>query len=305
MTWLLSVLLNVLFRLVGYLPLRLNHGCGSAIGRLAGWLSPRHKRTTMTNIARYIAHSGTPAQQVDRKKLADAALAEQGKSITELAVVWTASVPHLDRLVMSCDGWHEVEAAQAAARPIIFVSPHLGCYEMAGRYVAHRVPIAALYRPSKLAWISPLMQAGRARGGATTVPADASGVRTLLKTLKQGGSIFILPDQVPAAEKGGEGVWADFFGHPAYTMTLLPRLARASNAVVIYLFAERLPKGRGYHLHMQAMSTGYVEDKIEAATQTNQMVETLIAQCPSQYLWGYNRYKQPAGAPAAPSALVH
>ena len=142
------------------------------------------------------------------------------------------------------------------------------------------------------------MQAGRRRGAATTVPADASGVRALLKTLKSGGNIMILPDQVPGI---GDGVWADFLGKPAYTMTLLPRLAQSVNAVVLFFFAERLPRGGGYFVHIVPMPEPFSADKNSAARQTNAMVETLIAKAPTQYLWGYNRYKQPAGAPLPPS----
>jgi KDO2-lipid IV(A) lauroyltransferase len=132
-----------------------------------------------------------------------------------------------------------------------------------------------------------------------TTPADASGVRALLKTLKQKGNIMILPDQVPAAERGGEGVWAPFLGDRAYTMTLLPRLANTSQSTVIFFFAERLPHGRGYRIHFVPMNAPFAEDKLAAATQTNDMVKHLIDMAPTQYLWGYNRFKQPAGAPPA------
>ncbi|MEI6737720.1 MAG: lysophospholipid acyltransferase family protein, partial [Pseudomonadota bacterium] len=171
-------------------------------------------------------------------------------------------------------------------------------------YVASRLPITALYRPPKQQWLEPIMDAGRARGGATTAPANATGVRALLKTLKVGGNIMILPDQVPAAENGGEGVWAVFLDRPAYTMTLLPRLAESSNAVVLFFFAERLAKGEGYRVHIVPMTEAYSSDKPAAAIQTNTMVEKLIDMAPAQYLWGYNRYKQPAGAPPAPLDLT-
>jgi Kdo2-lipid IVA lauroyltransferase/acyltransferase len=223
--------------------------------------------------------------------------------MTELAMAWTASIARLEKLFVPCPDWHLVEEAEAAGRPIIFVTPHLGCYDIAGRYVASRVSITALYRPPKLRWLEPIMEAGRARGGATTAPADASGVRALLKALKQGKHIMILPDQVPAAEKGGEGVWAPFLGEPAYTMTLLPRLAETSNAVVLFFFAERLQSGRGYLVHIRALPHAYAPDKTEAAAQTNAMVESLIDMAPAQYLWGYNRFKQPAGAPPPPNHL--
>lgn len=283
-----------LFTLFGALPLTLNHRIGGVLGWLAGKLSPRHHKTTSANIQRYVLSrqlSPLAAQQL----VADAMI-EQGKGLTELAIAWTASIDRLKKLFLPAEGWAHVEAAQAAKRPIIFVSPHLGCFDIAGRYVASRVPITALYRPPKQAWLAPIMAAGRARGGATVAPANATGVRALLKTLKSGGSIMILPDQVPAAQSGGEGVWADFFASPAYTMTLLPRLAATSNAVVLYFFAERLVNGRGYRVHIVPMTEAYIDDKCAAARQTNAMVERLIDKAPAQYLWGYNRYKRPAGA---------
>jgi Kdo2-lipid IVA lauroyltransferase/acyltransferase len=283
-----------LFTLFGALPLMLNHLVGGVLGWLAGKLSPRHHKTTCANVQRYVLSrqlSPLAAQQL----MADTMI-EQGKGLTELAIAWTASIDRLNKLFVPAEGWAHVEAAQASKRPIIFVSPHLGCFDIAGRYVASRVPITALYRPPKQAWLAPIMAEGRARGGATVAPANATGVRALLKTLKSGGSIMILPDQVPAALSGGEGVWADFFSSPAYTMTLLPRLAATSNAVVLYFFAERLVNGQGYRVHIVPMVEAYVDDKCAAARQTNAMVERLIDKAPAQYLWGYNRYKRPAGA---------
>jgi KDO2-lipid IV(A) lauroyltransferase len=285
----------LLFRLFGGLPLALNHRIGAFIGWLAAVVSSRHRRTTRENLNRYAAMTGEAA---DDAMLA-AAFREQGKGLTELAIAWTASIEKLNRLFVPCDSWHHVEAAKQAGKSIIFVSPHLGCFDIAGRYVASRLPLTALYRPPKQRWLQPIMESGRARGGAVTTPADASGVRALLKTLKQKGNIMILPDQVPAAERGGEGVWAPFLGDRAYTMTLLPRLANTSRSAVIFFFAERLPHGRGYRIHFVPMNAPFAEDKFAAATQTNDMVKHLIDMAPTQYLWGYNRFKQPAGAPPA------
>ena len=291
-------MLALLFRLFGALPLALNHLIGAFVGWSAGVLSARHRRTTQENLSRYASMAGGSADAA----LLAAAFREQGKGLTELAIAWTAPIDRLNRLFVPCDSWHHVESAKQAGKSIIFVSPHLGCFDIAGRYVASRLPITALYRPPKQAWLQPIMESGRARGGAVTAPADASGVRALLKTLKQHGNIMILPDQVPAAERGGEGVWAPFLGRPAYTMTLLPRLANTSESAVIFFFAERLAGGRGYRMHFVPMEAAYAQDKLVAATQTNDMVKQLIDIAPAQYLWGYNRFKQPAGAPPPPAA---
>ena len=288
----------LLFRLFGALPLAINHRIGALVGWMAGRLSSRHRRTTLENFSLYATVTG---QSPNEKLLAEVFI-EQGKGITELAIAWTASIDRLNAMFEQCDTWHHVEAAKQAGHSIIFVSPHLGCFDIAGRYVASRLPITALYRPPKQTWLQPIMEDGRARGGAVTAPADALGVRALLKTLKQKGNIMILPDQVPAAERGGAGVWAPFLGKPAYTMTLLPRLAHTGQSAVIFFFAERLSDGRGYRMHFVPMPAPYAEDKLAAATQTNDMVKQLIDIASAQYLWGYNRFKQPAGAPPAPVA---
>ena len=288
--------MTVLFRLLGMLSLRLNHALGFVAGWIAWCLSARHRRLTRENLALFTKHAGIEAS----RNLLHASIGEQGKGIAELAIAWTAPVAHLYALVRTCSGWEHIDAAKADKRAIIFVTPHLGCYDIAGRYLEQRIPVTALYQPPKQAWMEPIMQRGRVRGGGSTAAADARGVRALLKTLRSGGNIVILPDQVPAPTEGGDGVWADFFGRPAYTMTLLPRLAQSSHAVVLFFFAERLPKGAGYHVHIEPMTAPFSTDKKIASRETNAMIEHLIAMAPAQYLWGYNRYKHPAGAPPPP-----
>jgi KDO2-lipid IV(A) lauroyltransferase len=288
-----------LFRMLGALPLPINHLLGSLAGLIAFTFSARHRELTRANLALFNAwNSRGNAISGIRSAI------EQGKGLSELAIAWTATLTRIYSLVKACTGWEHVEAAKAQGKAIIFVTPHLGCYDIAGRYLESRTPIMALYRPPKQAWLEPIMQAGRQRGGGSTAPADASGVRQLLRTLKLGGSIVMLPDQVPAPELGGDGVWAPFFGKPAYTMTLLPRLAQSADAVVLLFYARRLPWGRGYAVHIEPPMPPFAEDKSDAATMMNRALEQLIAQAPAQYLWGYNRYKHPAGAPLPPESCA-
>lgn len=119
-------------------------------------------------------------------------------------------------------------------------------------------------------------------------PADLSGVKKLLKALKKGEAIGILPDQTP---KAGEGVWVNFFNQPAYTMTLAAKLSQ-SKASVVYAVAERLPKSAGFKLCFYAPQQK-LNGSIECRAQMiNHDIEMLIATCPAQYLWGYNRFKR-------------
>ncbi|MBL8513149.1 MAG: hypothetical protein JNJ55_04085, partial [Betaproteobacteria bacterium] len=192
-------MVKVLFSLLGALPLPINHAAGVLLGWLMWALSPRHRRIVRENLSRYRAATGQPARLAFTAKV----IGELGKGMSELAFAWTSSLTRIYSVLHGATGWEYVDAAKSASKPVILVTPHLGCFDIAGRYAETRVPITALYRPPKLAWLEPIMQAGRVRGGATTAPADASGVRQLLKTLKGGGNIMILPDQVPAPDAGG------------------------------------------------------------------------------------------------------
>jgi Kdo2-lipid IVA lauroyltransferase/acyltransferase len=196
-----------------------------------------------------------------------------------------------------------VERLRAGGRPILFVTPHLGAYDVTGRYLWSQLPILAMYRPHKIFWIDQLLREGRNRGaapdGTNVAPATLAGVRMVLKHLRRGGCSVVLPDQVPGQ---GDGEWADFFGRPAYTMTLIGRLQQASGAAVVFCYAERLAQGAGYRLHFEPLEEPLPEERSRAARIVNERVERLVRACPEQYLWGYNRYKRPAGGPPAPNA---
>jgi KDO2-lipid IV(A) lauroyltransferase len=120
-------------------------------------------------------------------------------------------------------------------------------------------------------------------------------VRKLFAALKRGEAAGFLPDQVPGE---GEGEWAEFFGRPAYTMTLAPKLARRDNVVCFLVYARRLPRGAGYTIVMRPLPEP--RDGESAVRHLNRALEELVRECPGQYLWGYNRYKTPRGAKPRP-----
>jgi KDO2-lipid IV(A) lauroyltransferase len=289
--------LKILFRLLARLPLGLNHALGAFIGRLVYALSPRYRGRLLENLSR----SGLCATPSDVRRIAYENAAEIGKGATELAWALYRSA-EVDALVRQRHGWDAVEKLRAAHRPIVFVTPHLGGYDIAGRVLWAHLPILAMYRPHKISWMDQLLREGRNQGaapdGTNVAPATRAGVRMLLKHLRGGGCTVLLPDQVPGL---GEGEWVDFFGRPAYTMTLLARLQEASGAAIVFCYAERLPRGEGYDLHLVPLEEPLPEDRGQAARRVNAMVEKLVRTCPTQYLWGYNRYKRPAGAPPPPA----
>ncbi|MDK2122943.1 lysophospholipid acyltransferase family protein [Parachitinimonas caeni] len=289
-----------ILKLFAHLPLPFIHALGTLLGWIAYWVDGTYARRLTENLRQ----SGLAVGADDYSRLRRASIGEAGRGALEVLAAWGRAPDRVAALVKNCDGWQHVEAALAARRPLLFITPHLGGFDVAGRYVASRLPfpLTAMYRPPKLSWLEPLMNAGRVRGNGRTAPATAAGVRQLLKTLKQSEAVVILPDQVPGA---GEGVWAPFFGKPAFTMTLLPRLAKSADACVLFFFAERLPWGRGYRVRILPMVGEFNGDRSHDAALLNHNLEHLIRLAPAQYLWSYNRYKQPAGADPAPEQTAN
>jgi Kdo2-lipid IVA lauroyltransferase/acyltransferase len=283
-------MLVAMFRLLGRMPLSLLHRAGAALGWLVYWLSPRYAERIRANLYA----SGVSGDDAQRKALLRGTVGEAGKGMTELLAVWFGSDEKVTGLAVEYEGWKVAQAAHARGKGLIIVTPHLGCFEMVGLFVAQRLPMTSLYRPPRLGWIEPLMLAGRSRWRAVLAPANLRGVRMLYKALARGEVVGLLPDQTPGA---GEGVWADFFGRPAYTMTLVRRLHEKSRAPVVMVVAERLPAGRGYRLRFRELAVQSLLDE----TAINRAIETEIRRCPEQYLWSYYRYKARAGTDEPPA----
>jgi len=282
----LNVLLTGLLRLVARLPLAALHAIGGMLGWLTYLVSPSYASLLRENLLQ----SRLWRDENEYQRLLHQNIAENGKSGTELAAAWFRPVPESLRLIAGCDGLDCVEQAEHLGKGIIYLTPHLGCFDLAALWVAQRTPITVLYRPPKLQWLQPLIEAGRGRDRVTLAPANFGGVRLLLKTLRRGEALGILPDQVPSF---GEGMWADFFRRPAYTMTLVGRLLEATGATPIMVIAERLAGGRGFRLRFSAVDAGLTGPQGPQAL--NAAVERMVALNPAQYLWSYNRYKVPAG----------
>lgn len=278
-----------LIRFVARLPLAALHSIGFLLGWLTYWFSPRYRRRLQENLRR----SGVAADPREFQTLLRSAVGEAGKGATEIVVPWFADDTRIARLIREVHGWEAINAELQRGKGVIMITPHLGCFEMAGRFLSSRNDITFLYREPKQRWLEPYMVAGRTQGHGKLARTDLAGVRTLMRALKRGQLIGILPDQAPGA---GEGVWAPFFGRNAYTMTLVGKLHQRTGAAIIAVVGERLPRSRGYRVSIVPLNEKLPEDEVAAATRINAFMEVLIRPLPAQYLWSYNRYKSPAGA---------
>lgn len=279
----------LVFRLLNCLPLAWLHRLGAVAGWLSWLFSPTYRRNMRENMVQALGEDG-------ERRARWAAIASAGRTSLELPRIWLRTVEEAAALIVRVSGWDVVEAAVKEGKGIVYLTPHLGCFEVTAQYLSTYAPITALYRPPKQAWLQKMIEVGRVRKQMHLAAADLAGVRTLLKALKRGEAVGILPDQAP---RKGEGRWLDFFGRQAYTMTLAARLSE-SGAAVIMMWAERLPGGAGFHFHLQSPRRPIVGTTEERAQQINREIEALILQCPGQYLWGYNRYKRRRGVEAPP-----
>ena len=278
------------------------HALGTLVGWLTYWASPTYRRHFRAH-ARLAGIGGPVARE---------AVASAGRMLMELPWLWLrpAEEPISPRVQWRGAELVDAAIAEAAAsgRGLVFLTPHLGAFEVIAQAYAERwgarCPMTVLYRPSRQPWLREFVDAARSRPGLATAPASLAGVRQMMRALRRGEAVGLLPDQVPPE---GMGVWAPLYGRPAYTMTLAARLALQAGGSLVMMRCERLPRGRGYEIHVslpiEPLPPGNAADESHmtaCAAVINREMERQIAACPQQYLWGYDRYKSPRRAAAAP-----
>ena len=269
-----------LFKILSFLPLWLLHALGWTVGWIGFLASGRYRSRFLDNVRQ----AGLGWRSVL------SAVGAAGQLLGELPRLW------LGRPVTAhWAGAEHVDAALAQGRGVLFLTPHLGCFEVAAQayalqYGQNGHPMTVLFRPPRKAWLVPLVTASRARPGLITAPTTLAGVKQMLKALKSGACVGLLPDQVPPT---GQGLWIPFFGKDAYTMTLSARMAIQTGATLLLAWGQRLSWGRGYVVHVAPFDGALSSDVAAATLQINQAMERLVMQAPSQYLWGYARYKAP------------
>lgn len=279
-------MLLALFKLLARVPLGVLHNIGRATGKLV-YVLPGRYRLRMRRNSRQAGYF-EPA-------FAYRASAETAAMALETPKVWLQ--PDQCLAITTSPDEAVVEAARQEGRGILYLTPHLGSFEITARYIAQSTPITVMYRPPRWRPLEPVMTAARNLPNLKAVPANMKGVREFVRALKNGEAVGMLPDQVP---RGGEGIWTPFFERPAYTMTLAARLALQLNAIVILTAGERLPQGQGWRVHYERLSEPLPADLDTLTLTINQAMEALIRRFPEQYLWSYSRYKRPEGAPPKP-----
>lgn len=278
-------MIKILFSTFARFPLPVLHALGAMLGWAVYGLSPSYRRKIEAH-----AQVAFPTDIQARRRAVAGSVAHAGMALMELPFLWGRPTLEGAAKVTEITGWNLVEAAQSSGKGVLVLTPHMGSFESAAQIFSTRLSITVLYRPNRKPQMQEIIESSRGRDGVGLAPTTLGGVKILLKALKQGQAVAMLPDQVPSS---GEGVWATMFGQPAYTMTLPGRLQNATGATIVLAIGYRKPWGRGFSLDLYPGPEHLSADPAKAAEQVNQAMEALIMKHPEQYYWGYERYKPP------------
>ena len=273
----------LVLRILALTPIRFNQWLGRQIARIAWRQSAKLRHITLTNLTLCFPDK----TEAEKKRLGKRSTEAMAEALMESPRLWKLPIDKLEKLCVNPESFYEIKQAFDQGNGLIIAVPHIGSWEFVGLYLGMHFPTTSLYRPPRMKSIDRLMHSGRSHTGATLVPTAASGIKLLTKALRNHECIGLLPDQEAT---DGNGVFADFFNVPAYTMHLLPRMAQRKNSPVFFVNAERTGEGKFRFHVIKSDNLIYDRDTEIACRSMNKSVEKLVSACPQQYNWNYKRF---------------
>ena len=213
-----------------------------------------------------------------------------------MPLIWTASDRWIKKKITKINGEDTLLAALEQKAGVILVIPHIGNWEILGRHSSRYAPMTSLYKQQKNPALENFIKQGREASGSALVPTNTKGVAALLKALRRNELTAILPDHVPAKNSG---IFAPFFGQPAYTMTLVHQLIKRTQCKVVVGYAIRVKQGFEINYETPETAIYDAEEKVSVAA-LNQSIEKVVNRHISQYQWGYKRFKRRPEGTASP-----
>jgi Kdo2-lipid IVA lauroyltransferase/acyltransferase len=290
-----SAVIILLLRIFALLPFSVARKVGRLLGRLSWMGNTRMAQTTRTNLKLCFPDLDEDA----RNRLAKNSLQHTFQAILETGAIWLWPASRTLNLVLAVEGLELLQEAKKEGKGALVISPHIGNWEILGLYLntCGCGPTSQLYQALESKPLDEVIYKARSRSGAKMVATDNKGIGELLRALRKGEIVGILPDQVPAPS-GGE--FAPFFQIPALTMTLLNKLQQKTDAKILVASAirEKRDGKEGFIIRFKPPAALiYAEHMPDALRGLNQSIEELIKAYPEQYGWEYKRFKrQPEGA---------
>jgi KDO2-lipid IV(A) lauroyltransferase len=197
--------------------------------------------------------------------------------------------PHLETISqtrVTIKGAENLGNLSENTEPAIFFSAHLANWEVSSPVVRTKgIDIDLIYRPPNNPWVDKVLQECRSmKGILQTYPKSRTGMRQVMEALKSGRRIGILIDQ-----KYNQGVEVNFFGRPAMTSPAYIQLAQKFNCPLIPV---RIQRTQGCHFVVEFLPPLDLKlDQTTLLTQSHLILESWIADQPSQWLWLHRRWK--------------
>jgi len=276
-------------------PLPLALWLGRRVGDVVYTTMARRRRIALSNLGR--AYPDMP--EAERRRLARLAAQHLGMTLVELPRLLTAPLEEtLARIRL--DGVEHLKAAMQAHGRALVLTAHLGNWEIL--CAAHRLTeygLSVVVRPLDARWLDGVAVKLRRRTGVELIDKRGA-LRPVLEALRRGRMVGILMDQNAARR---EGVFVDFFGHPASTSRSLALLAVRTGAPVVPIFARRAT-GTGHTVVIRpALPSPTSNDPdaavVELTARCTAEIERAIREAPEQWLWSHDRWRTrpPSDAP--------
>ena len=277
-----------LLRLIGRIPRPAARFIGNALGEAAFWLDKRHRDITLKNLQVAFEQELDAAR---RQSLAKAVYRNLGQILFEIGWSLNADWETLCRSI-SMEGFENYRSAYEKGNGVLVVTAHMGNWELLP-IVAKRTQtsINIVYRPLDFKPLDRFFERARSRYGARLIPSRRALVK-ILKALRKGEAVAMMMDQNVDYY---EGVWVDFFGHPACTSKAMAVIAMKTGAAVLPVFLYRRADGfRAVfgQILTPAASTGDKQKDVEARTaQYTKAIENGVRAEPDQWFWVHQRWK--------------
>ena len=272
---------------VAHLPLRLLTALVSLVADLGFLLGPRWRRAVLANLA-HVLPVDTPQRQ--RVRLARSVFRHFGLAILDFFRMPQMNRGNLDRFVAEMIGWEHVEAAMNAKVGGIFVTLHMGSWELAGAYEGLRgVPLTVVALSHADPRVDQIFLNVRREAGMESVPVEGALSR-LREALTQGRFTAMLADR----DVSGHGPKLPFFGQVTRVPAGHAVLALRTGAWILPACVFRGPDGRvaiEFHSPIVPDRSRYNTESL--TLHCLQILEEFISARPEQWACFYDLWDQP------------
>ena len=270
-------------RALSWLPLPLIAVAGGVLGSLLYTLHAKRRHIVRVNIQRCFPQlSARQQQRIVRKHFR-----AFGQTLLDIGITWWASAARIKRLTRF-RGREHYEKALHENKNIILLAPHFLGLEYGGIRLSIERPMVTVFRHPVNKLLSVVMERVRSRFQLRLVE-HVKPLTALVKLTKKGVPLYYLPDQDAGRR---QSVFAPFFGIPAATFVVLPRLAEMTDAVVIPCVTRQLSRGRGYEITFYPALKNFPSgDAVADTTRMNKEIEEAVREMPEQYFWLHKRFK--------------